>query len=147
MGTVRVVTDGTSSLTPEMGQEYGVHVVPLYVMFGEQSYVDGVDLSSEEFYRLLRESPHHPTTSQPTAEDFVKAYTAVWEAMPEGEGNAIVSVHASLKLSATVNSARAAAKRLPEMDIRILDSQSITMGLGLMAIASPKGASACSNEM
>ena len=140
MGTVKIVTDGTSSLTPEMGLEYGVHVVPLYVMFGEQTYVDGVDLSSAEFYRLLKENPQHPTTSQPTPEDFVQAYTAVWESMPEGEGNAIVSVHASLKLSATVNSARLAAEQLPEMDIRILDSQSISMGLGLMAIAAARAA-------
>jgi DegV family protein with EDD domain len=140
MGTVKVVTDGTSSLTPEMGQEHDLTVVPLYVMFGEQTYVDGVDLSSAEFYRLLRSSPQLPTTSQPTAEDFIKAYTAVWESMPEGEGNTIVSVHASLKMSATVNSARAAAKRLPEMDIRIIDSQSISMGLGLIAIAAARAA-------
>jgi len=140
MGTVKIVTDGTSSLTPEMGLEYGVQVVPLYVMFGEQTYVDGVDLSSAEFYRLLRESPRLPTTSQPTAEDFTKAYTAVWGSMPEGEGNVIVSVHASVKMSATVNSARAAAKQLPEMDIRIIDSQSISMGLGLMAIAAARAA-------
>jgi DegV family protein with EDD domain len=123
-----------------MGREHDIHVVPLYVMFGEQTYVDGVDLSADEFYRLLKSSPQLPTTSQPTAEDFVKAYTAVWESMPEGEGNAIVSVHASLKMSATVNSARAAAKRLPEMDIRILDSQSISMGLGLMALAAARAA-------
>jgi DegV family protein with EDD domain len=60
--------------------------------------------------------------------------------MPEGEGNAIVSVHASVKMSATVNSARAAAKRLPEMAIHIIDSQSISMGLGLMAIAAARAA-------
>jgi DegV family protein with EDD domain len=140
MGTVKVVTDGTSSLTLAMGQEHGVHVVPLYVMFGEQTYVDGVDLSSDEFYRLLESSPQLPTTSQPTAEDFIKAYTAVWESMPDGEEKAIVSVHASVKMSATVNSARAAAKRLPEMQIHIIDSQSISMGLGLMAIAAARAA-------
>ena len=140
MGTVRVVTDGTSSVTPEMGAEHGVYVVPLYVMFGEETYVDGVNLSSEEFYRLLKSHAQLPTTSQPTAEDFVKAYTEVWEAMPAGEDNAIVSVHASVKMSATVNSARAAAKRLPEMQIHIIDSQSISMGLGLMALAAARAA-------
>jgi DegV family protein with EDD domain len=60
--------------------------------------------------------------------------------MPEGEDNAIVSVHASLKMSATVNSARAAAQRLPDMQIHILDSESISMGLGLMAIAAARAA-------
>jgi DegV family protein with EDD domain len=140
MGTVKVVTDGTSSLTPEMGLEHDVHVVPLYVMFGQTTYVDGVDLSSAEFYRLLESSPQLPTTSQPTAEDFVKAYTAVWESMPAGEENAIVSIHASVKMSATVNSARAAAKRLPEMTIHIIDSRLISMGLGLIAIAAARAA-------
>jgi DegV family protein with EDD domain len=123
-----------------MGREQGIHVVPLYVMFGEQTYVDGVDLSSDEFYRLLRSSPQLPTTSQPTAEDFVKAYTEVWESMPAGEENAIVSVHASVKMSATVNSARAAAKRLPEMTIHVIDSESISMGLGLIALAAARAA-------
>lgn len=140
MSTVKIVTDGTSSMTPEMGEQYGVHVVPLYVIFGEDTYVDGVDLSSDEFYRLLKTSPQLPTTSQPTAEDFVRVYTTLWEAMPDEEGNALISVHGSLKMTATVNSARAAAKRLPEIPIHVIDSQSISMGLGLMAIAAARAA-------
>jgi DegV family protein with EDD domain len=141
-GKVIVVTDGTSSLTPQMGQEYGVHVVPLYVMFGTQTYRDGVDLDADKFYNLLRNSKQLPTTSQPTAEDFVQAYTSIWERLPSTEGMSIVSIHGSVKMTATVNSARAAAIRLPEIPIQVIDSQSISMGLGLMAIAAARASAA-----
>ena len=139
---VIVVTDGTSSLTPQMGQEYGVHVVPLYVMFGTQTYRDGVDLDADKFYSLLRGSKQLPTTSQPTAEDFVHAYTSIWEQLPSTEGVSIVSIHGSVKMTATVNSAQAAANRLPDIPIHVIDSQSISMGLGLMVIAAARAAAA-----
>jgi DegV family protein with EDD domain len=141
-GKVMIVTDGTSSISPEMSQEYGIHVVPLYVMFGTQTYLDGVDLDADQFYRLLRSSSQLPTTAQPTAEDFVEAYTSIWEQTPSTEGAAIVSIHGSEKMTATVNSARAAAKRLPEIPIHVIDSQSISMGLGLMAIAAARASAA-----
>ena len=140
-GKVAIVTDGTSSLTPQMGQEYGVHVVPLYVMFGTQTYRDGVDLDAPKFYSLLGSSKQLPTTAQPTAEDFIASYTSIWEQLSSTqgtEGAAIVSVHGSEKMTATVNSARAAAKRLPDIPIHVIDSQSISMGLGLMAIAAAR---------
>jgi DegV family protein with EDD domain len=137
-GKVIIVTDSTSSLTPQMGQEHGVHVVPVYVMFGTQTYRDGVDLDADRFYGLLRDSEQLPTTSQPTAEDFVKAYTSIWEQLPTTDGAAIVSIHGSEKLTASVNSARAAAQRLPDIPIHVIDSQSITMGLGLMALAAAR---------
>jgi len=141
-GKVVIVTDGTSSLTPQMGQEYGIHVVPLYVMFGTETYRDGVDLDADKFYSLLRSSSQLPTTSQPTAEDFVQTYTSIWEQLPSTEGVSIVSIHGSVKMTATVNSARAAAKRLPEIPIHVIDSQSISMGLGLMAIAAARASAA-----
>jgi DegV family protein with EDD domain len=125
-----------------MGQEHGVHVVPLYVMFGTETYRDGVDLDADKFYSLLRESKQMPTTAQPTAEDFVQAYTSIWEALPSTEGMSIVSIHGSEKMTATVNSARAAAKRLPDIPITVIDSQSISMGLGLMALAAARAAAA-----
>jgi DegV family protein with EDD domain len=145
-GKVIVVTDGTSSLTPKMGQEYGVHVVPLYVMFGTQTYRDGVDLDADAFYRLLRDSRALPTTAQPTAEDFVQVYTSIWEGLLSTEGASILSIHGSEKMTATVNSARAAAKRLPEIPITVIDSQSISMGLGLMAIAAAHASAAGQEE-
>ncbi|PKO22461.1 MAG: hypothetical protein CVU38_09190, partial [Chloroflexi bacterium HGW-Chloroflexi-1] len=74
---VAVVTDSTASLTQAMGQEYGLHVVPVYVTFGTQTYRDGIDLDAAAFYHLLRDSTRLPTTAQPTPADFVQAYTTL----------------------------------------------------------------------
>lgn len=134
---VAVVTDSTSSLTQAMGQEYGVGVVPIYVTFGTQTYRDGVDLDVESFYRLLRGSKQLPTTSQPSVMDFVQVYTALAE-----QAEAIVSVHISQKMSATLDSARAAAKQLPGVPIHVIDSRSVSTGLSLMVLAAARASAA-----
>lgn len=134
---VAVVTDSTSSLTPAIGREYGIAVAPIYVTFGTRTYRDGVDLDSESFYRLLRESEELPTTAQPTAGDFVQIYTALSE-----EAEAIVSIHISHEMSATLDSALTARKQLPQVPIHLIDSRSVSMGLGLMASAAARAAAA-----
>jgi len=132
-----VVTDGTSSLTQQMGQKYGLSVVPIYVTFGTQTYRDGIDLDAGLFYRMLRSSKQLPITSQPTVADFVQTYTALSE-----QAQAIVSIHPSIKMSATVDSARAARKELPDVPIHVIDTHSVSMGLGLIAIAAARAAEA-----
>ncbi|HNT24989.1 MAG TPA: DegV family protein [Anaerolineales bacterium] len=132
---VAVVTDSTSSLTPAMGEKYDLHVIPEYVMFGVQSYYDGVNLDAETFYRLLKNSEKLPTTSQPSVQDFVKFYSALSE-----KAEAIISIHISQKMSATLDSARAACQQLPGMAIQVIDSQSVSMGLGMIAIAAARAA-------
>lgn len=132
---VAIVTDGISSLTPDMGREYGVHVMPVYVMFGTDTYRDGVDLDTDEFYRLLRNNKQLPTTSQPTAADFQRLYTKLSQ-----RSEAIISIHASKKVSATVDSARAARKELPDVPIHVIDAQTLSMALGQLAIAAARAA-------
>jgi len=134
---VAVVTDSTSSLTPAMGKQYGLHVIPEYVMFGDQSYYDGVNLDAETFYRLLKNSKKLPTTSQPSIQDFVKLYSDLSE-----KAEAIVSIHISQKMSATLDSARGACQQLPGVAIQVIDSQSVSMGLGVIAIAAARAAAA-----
>lgn len=134
---VAVVTDSTSSLTPAMGEEYGLHIVPEYVMFGDHTYSDGVNLDAETFYRLLQSSKRLPTTSQPSVQDFVKLYSGLSEQV-----EAIVSIHISQKMSATLDSARAACQQLPGVPIHVIDSRSVSMGLGLIAIAAARAAAA-----
>ncbi len=134
---VSIVTDSTSSMTQTMGQEYGVRVIPVYITCGTKTYLDGVDLDSELFYRLLRDSKQLPTTSQPTAGDFVEVYSALSE-----QAEAIVSIHLSHKMSATLDSALAARKQLPDVPIHVIDSRSTSMALGLMAIAAARTAAA-----
>lgn len=134
---VAVITDSTSSLSPAMGKQYGLSVIPEYVIFGEQTYYDGVNLDAETFYRLLKNSKKLPTTSQPSVQDFVKAYTTLAE-----EAETIVSIHLSQKMSATLDSARGACQQLPGVAIQVIDSQSVSMGLGMIAIAAARAAAA-----
>jgi DegV family protein with EDD domain len=132
---VAIVTDGISSMTQEMAREHGIHMLPIYVMFGTDSYLDGVDLDSAKFYSLLRGNKDLPTTSQPTIMDFVKVYR---ELAPQYE--AIVSIHASKKVSATIDSARAAAKEVTEVPIHVIDTQTLTLAQGQVAIAAARAA-------
>ncbi len=134
---VAIVTDSTSSLTQAMGQELGIRVVPISVTFGTQTYHDGIDLDADLFYRLLRDSRTLPTTSQPTPADFVQTYSSLSE-----QAEAIVSIHLSHQMSATLDSALSAREELPHVPIYVIDSRSVSMGLGLMVIAAARAAAA-----
>ncbi len=86
--SVRVVTDSTSDLPSQVAQELGITVVPVYVRFGDKVYRDGVDISHDEFYQKLVESPVHASTSQPPPLDFANVYSKLSK-----ETDEIVSVH------------------------------------------------------
>lgn len=132
---VAVVTDGASSLTPAMGKEYGLHVAPVYVTFNEQTYLSGVNLDAAEFYRLLRANKKLPTTAQPTAQDFIDIYTKLAEDVDE-----IVTVVVSHHMSATLQSALMAQEQFKTVPVHVIDSESVTLGLGMMAIAAARAA-------
>ena len=135
--SVAIVTDSISSLTQAQGGEYGVHIVPIHIFFGTQAYRDGIDLNAERFYSLLNGSKQIPTTSQPTAADFLQCYTQL-----VGQAEAVVSIHASKKVSATVDSARAACTELPDLPIHVVDCQTFSMGQGLIVLAAARAAAA-----
>lgn len=132
---VAVVTDGASSLIPVMGKEYGLHVAPVYVTFNEQTYLSGVNLDAAEFYRLLRANKKLPTTAQPTAQDFIDIYTKLAEEVDE-----IVTVVISHHMSATLQSALMAQQQFTTVPVHVVDSESVTLGLGMMAIAAARAA-------
>jgi len=132
----KIVTDSTAYLPQEILTRYDIQVVPLKVLFGRHVYKDGIDLSNEEFYRMLAETPQLPTTSQPSAGEFENVYSEL-----AAQGHEIVSVHISGQLSGTVESAHAAAKQLPDAQIHIIDSLSTAFGLAVMVIESAKAAS------
>ena len=129
MSAVAVVTDTTSDLAPETAHAAGLTVVPLFVNFGSRSYLDGVDLDRESFYRLLATDPALPTTTQPTARMFEDAFAPLVAA-----GRPIVGVFISQLLSGTINSARAAKDQFPDARIELVDSATATAGLGLQAL-------------
>lgn len=130
---VRIVTDSTADLPKELCRELGIEVVPLTVRFGEESYLDGVTLESDGFWAKLKESPHHPSTAQPAPGDFLEVYRRIHEA-----GDEIVSIHISSKMSGTVNSAEIAAQMLPEAGISVVDTRSVSLGLGMVALGAAR---------
>ena len=129
--TVKIVTDSTADLPPQLARELGITVVPVYVRFGDEIYRDRVDISEDEFYHKLLHGHIHPTTTQPTPKDFVDVYKNL-----VGQADGIISIHVSSKLSATYNSALL-GKELVEKEcpIEVIDSKLVTMGLGQLVIA------------
>jgi len=135
---VKIVTDSTADLPDQLIQELGITVVPLYVRFGEEVYRERVDISADEFYQRLEHDPIHPSTIQPSPQDFVDVYQ---KASQDADG--IVSIHISSKLSGTCNSALQAKEMMgKKCPIEVVDSQSISMGLGLIDIAAATAAKA-----
>jgi DegV family protein with EDD domain len=116
---VKVVTDSCSDITPQLAQELGITVVPLYVQFGDETYRDNVDLSTEEFYQKLETSKIHPTTSTATPADFAELYTRLSEETAE-----ILTITLSEKFGATY-AAALQAKTMVKKDcqIEIIDSR------------------------
>lgn len=126
---VHVVTDSTCDLPPDLAREHGIIVVPLTVSFGDESFLDGVDIDADEFYRRLTAFDDLPRTSQPSVERFREVYQSF------GPGAEIVSVHLSARLSGTLNSATIAREQLDgDAKIELLDSRTVSLGLGAVAV-------------
>ncbi len=136
--TVRIVTDSAADLPAQLAQELGITVVPVYLRFGDKVYRDRVDISEDEFYRKLVESPVHPTTSQPTPADFANVYNKL-----SRETDEIVSIHLSSKVSGTYNSALQGRELAATgCYIEVVDSVSVSMGLGLITMVAARLAEA-----
>ncbi|MFC1988578.1 DegV family protein [Chloroflexota bacterium] len=135
---VKIVTDSTSDISPEVASAFGITVVPVYVRFGDEVYKDGVDISKDDFYQKLLSSPVYPSTSQPTPQDFASAYSNYSEQI-----DGIVSIHVSAKISGTYNSALQGKKMTNEKcQIEVIDSRFASVGLALVAIAAARAANA-----
>jgi DegV family protein with EDD domain len=128
---LKVVTDSTADLPPQLAEELGITIVPVYLRFGDEIYRDRVDISEDEFYQRLLHDPIHPSTTQSSPQDFVDVY----ENLARG-ADGIISIHVSSKLSGTYNSALRGKEIVEkECPIEVIDSQVVTMGLGQLAIA------------
>jgi DegV family protein with EDD domain len=123
-----IVTDGAADMPPGWEKEYDINVVPINIHFGEQTYRGGVDLSNEDFYRLVDESGKIPKTSQPSPFQFMESYRRVVKS-----GDTILSLHVTSKLSGTFESAVTAARELAEeFNIIPFDSGAGSAALGMM---------------
>jgi DegV family protein with EDD domain len=135
MRQVAIVTDSTAYIPKALVEKYQIRVVPLRVHWGSETYRDGVDIQSAEFYERLKTDRVTPTTAAPSIGDFQLAYR---EALESAE--AVVSIHIASTLSATVSSAEQAKALLPDKPIEVIDSNLTSMALGYMALVAARAA-------
>ncbi|WP_147802357.1 DegV family protein [Alkalicoccus halolimnae] len=131
MGNVVIVTDSTADIPASLAEDLSIRVVPLKVHFGNETYEDGVDLTSEQFYKKLKEAGTIPTTSQPTPNQFEEAYKKIFKET----GSDIISIHLSSKLSGTFQSAYIAQQTLgEEVPLEVIDSKRASYAIGVIVV-------------
>jgi DegV family protein with EDD domain len=118
---MQIVTDSATDTQMLQDKDLKVHIVPLKVTLGEETFRDGIDISANDFYKRLESSQVLPITSQPSVGEFAEVYRKISAEDPE-----ILSIHMSSGLSGTVDSARAAAKLVPEANVTIVDTKTLS---------------------
>ncbi|MBL7065601.1 MAG: DegV family protein [Anaerolineae bacterium] len=136
---IAVVTDSTAYIPAQALGDLDIPIIPLWLIWGDERFRDGVDIDPPTFYRRLREAKTLPTTSQPSAGEFVDFFRRV---AAENDTDTIVGAYISSGISGTVASAEAAKAQVPELDITIIDSLFASMGLGFVALAAARVAAA-----
>jgi len=129
---IRIVTDSTSDLLPQMLEANHIVSVPLYVLFGGAMLKDGVEVTPSQIFKGVREGKKSPSTSQPSPAEFADAYRKALESADH-----VMSVHISGQLSGTVGSARLAAQEF-EGRVTVVDTRSVSAGLGMQALRAAK---------
>lgn len=129
MARIAIVTDSTADLPSDFVSSSGLSVVPLTVNLGGKSYLDGVDITADEFYARLQTMPGQVSTSQPSPGQFLEVYNRLL-----ADHDHIVSIHISERLSGTLSSARQAAAMAEEDRIHLIDSEAASLELGLIVL-------------
>jgi DegV family protein with EDD domain len=122
MAGIGIVTDSTSYMTDDYIRENDIKVVPLKVIFDDESFREGVDISNDEFYARLREPGVFPTTSQPSAGEFLEAYREMSQRY-----DSLISIHISSGISGTYESALSAASEMGDYPIEVIDSRFVSL--------------------
>jgi DegV family protein with EDD domain len=135
MVKVAIVTDSSPCIPEQIIKENNIHVVPLTVIWGEDNYYDGVDITPVEFYQRLETAKVMPSTSQPSVADFEVLFRSLYK-----QGYDILAILISEDLSGTVSSATQAKKLLPEANIEIVNSKTIAMALGFIVLGAARAA-------
>ncbi len=136
MNQAIIIADSTADIPQATVSEYGIHIVPMRLAFGDQSYLEGIDITAEEFYDKLIQSKELPTTSQTSPSQYVEVYRNLLAAYP---GSPIISIHISSGMSGTYQSAVLAKEMLEEelghpVDVTVIDSLCATYGFGLQVV-------------
>ncbi|HOA24102.1 MAG: DegV family protein [Aggregatilineales bacterium] len=132
---IKIITDTTAGLPPEELEKYGIPMVPQYVHFGDEAVRDVFDIGTEEFYRRQAAASELPKTSAPSVGDFLVVFEEILSEHPDAT---VLCIHPSAEVSGTIRSARPAAAQIkekyPQADIRIFDTRSVSLGLGLAVL-------------
>jgi DegV family protein with EDD domain len=123
MAGIRFVADSTADLAPNWAEQHGVTTVPLKVIFGDEVLVDGVDITAKDFYQRMRTATRNPTTSQPSPAEFQAAFRAA-----AADGSSVVCTTISAEMSGTYGAAVTARESLPDLDIHVIDTRSVSLG-------------------
>ena len=136
MPRVKILTDSTADLPPGVAEELGITVLPLTIQLGNKKLRDGIDVTPADFVERMARVSAPPITLPPTAKHFEEAYAELTKG-----GNSVVAIHVSSKLSQTWRTAsRAAAPLLGRYKIVVIDSQLVTVGLGMLVTAAGRAA-------
>jgi DegV family protein with EDD domain len=136
MNNIAILTDSTANLPAEWVEQYAIRVIPLKIHWGNETYLDGIDLTPDEFYMRLSNSKHLPTTSQPSIQDFLMAFENMAD---EGAAGIIVPLISS-GISGTVDSAQAAARLFTRVPVEVIDTQITSIGQVMIILASARAA-------
>ncbi len=132
---VKIVTDSTSDIPADLVARLGIAVVPSYIMFGTESYRDGVELTRQQFYDRLTSSTVLPSTAAPPPDIYRKVYRQLAEETEE-----MVSIHLASQYSGIYSSAVVAAQGVSGAQIAVIDSEQVTMGYGWLVVAAAEAA-------
>ena len=124
---IRIITDSTSDIPLDQQEKLGIEIVSLSVRFGDEEYLDGVNLTKEHFYEKLSQCEKLPTTAQVNPDKFVEVFSKY-----TGNADVVIGIFISSKLSGTFQSAEIAKKMLNTSNIYLIDSLSVTFGLALL---------------
>jgi DegV family protein with EDD domain len=125
--TFAVVTDSTADLPNEWRDRYEIEIVPLKVLFGSETFRDGVDMTNEEFFRKLEGATRLPTTSAPSPGEFAEVYQRLAK-----DYAGCISIHIGAQLSATAEAARVGAQSVEGFTVNVIDSETVTMPMAFL---------------
>ncbi len=134
---IHLVTDSTAYLPEQVKQQYNIHTISLKICVGDDTYDEEGGITQDEFYRLLDDVATAPTTSQPSAGEFIELYSSLL-----GEEDEILSIHISSELSGTVPNALAAAQELAPDRIHVFDSRLTSIGMEPLVISAAEALAA-----
>jgi DegV family protein with EDD domain len=136
--TIKIVTDSACDVPPQLADQLDITVVPVYINVGESSFLEGVEITREQFYDQLPTYPIYPTTAAPA----IGTFSNVYEQLTTAGATQILSIHIAHDLSSTYNAARIGAAGATSVPVTLFDTRQITLGAGLLVLLAAEAAAA-----